>query len=233
MLTKFIRNITTHCYHIPDDYMSCVLKSPNMYDSIVRCDIAHPERSCLEDCLFRALKVFNGAYKPFLIANLIPVIMYKRNELRTNPKKVLYRLCISIFRSFIFCFSIGCIYGMGICGTAHQRFDGTKPFINYFLSWTVSNLGIFAESRGRIEETFLYLLVNFFQLAWNYLKKKYSVKAVPMFTNFLFALTTGLFYSVYVQDDGSMKSKYKFVCDQIFSIDKKPNRNRTEIEDKD
>ena len=232
-LANFIRNITTHCHNFPEDMQSCILKSPNMYDSIIKCDIGHPGRSCFQQSLFMALKSVNSTYKSFLIANLIPVIIYKRKELRTNPKKVLYRLCISLLRSFIFCMNIGSLFAIGWCGVNSMSFDGSKSLISFYIAIVCANVGIWAESTAKVEETFLYLLTNFFQMTWNYLKKKYSVRAIPMFTNFLFALTVGLFYSTYAHDDGNMKSKYRLMCDQVFSLDKKSNKSRTEIEHKD
>ena len=229
-LTKFITNITTTCHNIPDDLSSCVLKSPNMYDSTVRCDIAHPERTCLENGLYMVLKSVYGTYKSFFIANLIPVIMYKQKELRTNPGKVLYRLFISLLRSFIFTVGIGCFFPFNYCLTKVMRADRTMPFISNFIACMLANLGIWAESPGRIEETALYILVNFQQAVWNYLKKKFSAKPIPMFANFLFALCVGLFHSAYAQDDGTMKSKYKFVCDVAIDIDRKPIVLRTDID---
>ena len=222
-LTRFIRNITTHCHNIPDDYISCMLKSPNFSDNVVRCSIAHPERSCWEQSIFMLLKSFNSTYKSFLIPNLMPIILYKRKELRTNPKKVLYQLLITFLRSFTFVASIGNLFGHGWCTANNWRFDGTKSALNFILLMICCNVGVFAESPGRIEETFLYLLVNFFQMAWNYLQKKFHLKAVPMFTNFLFALTIGLFVRAYAKEGDKMKGKYYSVCEQVFSFDKKPN----------
>ena len=224
-LTRFIRNITTHCHNIPDDYVSCMLKSPNVSDNVVKCSVWHPERSCWEQSMFMLLKTFNSSYKSFLIANLFPVIMYKRRELRTNPKKVLYRLFISLLRSFTFVASIGNLYGFTWCTVNKMRFDGTKSAFYHILVMICCNVGIFAETSSRIEETFLYLLVSFLQMAWNYLKKKFHLRTVPMFTNFLFALSVGLFVLAYAKDGGNMKDKYYSMCEQVVSLDKKPDEN--------
>merc|ERR1740117_410102 len=124
-LLNYIRTTLTISKHgIPDEMMSNILKSPNTYDSCIPCSIAHPTRSCLQEHWYMISKPMLNMYKAFFIAHLFPVIIYKRKELRNNPLKVLKKLFISIFRSFVFLYLAGSKLPMNFCQAKYARFDG-------------------------------------------------------------------------------------------------------------
>ena len=227
-LLNYIRTTLTISKHgIPDEMMSNILKSPNTYDSCIPCSIAHPTRSCLQEHWYMISKPMLNMYKAFFIAHLFPVIIYKRKELRNNPLKVLKKLFISFFRSFIFLWTTGAIIPLTNCQAKISRFDGTIDFKGVFMLNMVGCLGIWAETAGRIEETMLYILSSFPKLVWIYLKKKFNVRDMPYFLNMFFALSCGLMCVACIKDDGSMKTKYKVVFDAV--LDKKKNREDEKI----
>lgn len=168
-----------------------------------------------------------------MLAHIIPILIYKRKELKANPKKVLYRLFIAILKSFAFISTWGIQLHSNFCFTKQMRTNYTRPFWGVMLGSTLSMLGIFFESAGKIEETVLYCAGKTPDLVWDYLKKKYNVKSVPMFCNIIFALSTGIFCSVYLQGDKNMKSKYKTVGDILFkndeSVERPEEQQRLEI----
>ena len=98
-LKKFISSLIQGSQHqISDNYLICIMKSPNIYDSIIPCTMVHPGRPCLQ---FSLPNIFNpfGNWRPFAIAHLLPYLLFKRKEIKENPLRILYRLFISSLRT--------------------------------------------------------------------------------------------------------------------------------------
>ena len=66
----------------------CVIKSPNVYDNCIPCSICHPTVSCMGMSAISIIKLFKSCWKAFLIAHLIPVVLYKRKQFIKDPKAV-------------------------------------------------------------------------------------------------------------------------------------------------
>jgi len=99
-----------------------------------------------------------------------------------------------------------------LCKTARvSPADQFHPVYSGLLAFP-HTASIFLESPGRIEEIMLWVMPRFLGQMWNFLKKVKIVPGdLPFFINMIFGFTIGILVEYYVNDRGSLKSKYKTI----------------------
>ena len=134
----------------------------------------HPKSSCTYQVCLKVVRWTKNIWKLYLTAHLLPYIIFKRNELVKRP----FDTILTIFKGFSKSMSYILTHAVGtqLCFCLVKKLRPTpKPLLfgSVFLPLTGS---IFWELGSRSEETALYIIPRFLDLAWNYIKKKKLVQ---------------------------------------------------------
>ena len=144
--------------------------------------------------------------------------MYKRKDFKKNPLKVIGKLLMGFLKSQAFILSNCVSQKKMFCLVGKPELTPLKAWLCGFFQ----AVPIFLESTSRIEEIAVWVLPRFFELVYNYSKKKNWIeKEIPGFLNILFALSIGAFCKVYTKNKSTVKSKYQTIGKMI--IGDEPN----------
>lgn len=223
---NFIKDINKKGHNIPEEAILNILKSPNRLDHGMGCNLMHgnmANKSCLYAGVANATVWGNKTLQTYALAHIIPLVLYKRKEIKQNPVQVLKKQLKNIVCSNMFNLSMCLMQRITFCGFQQK---GTKTSTTQLTSFLLAS-GIFFESGGRIEEIAIWNLSRFFELVWNYLNKRKQIeKKVPGFLLITFAISIGIFCEVYIKSKNTLKSKYKYLG--LCLLDRGPDNYSTE-----
>lgn len=226
-LTKFVRDLTKPAIALDQDLLTNIIKSPNWYDFVVPCSVAHPETSCVYQGCQMTTKYCTGLWKVYLFAHVFPILAFRRKELRREPKKYLLRAV----KGFLLSMAYVSTHGMGgnyiFCWAKRILKPGMNPFLLIWLGFFLFTGSIHWEASGRVEEVALYIIPRFIQVITSYMaKKKIATGDMSWLLCLLFGLSIGVACMSYNNENKqNMKEKYKNICKLFFGDDaaaKKP-----------
>ena len=169
---NFRQDLTRKPLEVPSDLLINILKSPLAYDTKIPCSIIHLGNQC-PNCSYALLQIitkwYGNIWKLFLAAHLLPVIIYKRKEAKQRPFKIILRVILNFLRSQAFILTHAAIQQLIFCKPNlilgdHNQYRPSRVWLVMF-PLTGS---IFFEATPKMEETMMYCLPRFMNLAWNY-----------------------------------------------------------------
>ena len=221
MLSTFFKNFSKDLnrvgHSISDTTLMNILKSPEQNDIAIGCCLLHgnnSNKSCQYAFLLQLYKWIVKIWKAYSIAHIIPIVLYKRKELRKNPLKVIKRFLWGFFKSHLWvqingCFLLSFDYHILTGG-------GLLTVFRKFWLTLLATLSIFFESVGRIEEITIWIFPKFVEMTQNYFKKKNIIKKeVPGSLTLLYALSVGVLCEVHMAYGYEVKSKYNMIGRKI------------------
>lgn len=172
----------------------------------VPCSQMH-EGSCEIHALKRFFVMVPKALKVYGPVHLVPLLLFKLKQLRSNPKEASLKFLLGLVRSMAFISTYMSLEKIAECYCT-VLFQGTR-FFNPFLVSLVATHAIYLETPHRRHELALYLLPRALETIWNIAEKANYVKAVPCGEVGLFMLGLGLMMSFYQADQEYLPYSYK------------------------
>jgi len=162
-----------------------------------------------------------SVWKLYMFAQIFPIILFKRKDLKKRPLFYLWKVLAGFSKSMAFILMHGVMTSFILCRSHELNRDRTNHPFGWALLIAPHTASIFLENPGRIEEIMLWVLPRYMSLMWNLLKKTKLINGdVPFFENLIFGLSIGLLVHCYVNNGRNMKSKYKTIaCSMIDSED--------------
>ena len=221
ILRNFSKDLNRKGHSIDDTFLMNIIKSPRPNDSAQGCCLLHGDntiQSCNWTMLLSLTKWFQKTWKIYLIAHLIPIVLYKKHEVRQNPLKLIGKILLGFIKSHAFILANCVAMKLIFCKVVSKN----KHPLNHWLQTLFFTSSIFFESSGRMEEIAIWVLPRFLELVWNYIKKRGILeKNVPGFLSVMFALSVGVFCELYNSNKAGVKSKYQTLGEKIIGDDVK------------
>ncbi len=160
----------------------------------VPCSVIH-DHKCHVNAIKKFLLVFNMAYKFYIPIHLIPIAVFKRQKLTTEPLKILKQLIQNIIKSSLFISLYVSLFWYFICFFKNIRMKTDKWNIIY-ASFICSFACLF-EPASRRTELALYMFPRFLESLFLFLEKRGYLKSVANGEVIVFALAMGIIMYCY------------------------------------
>jgi len=182
----------------------------------IPCKSVHSHCGCLAYSFEKFLLVLKKVWAFYIPIHVIPILLFKRKELRNKPREIILKTLFRYLKSLLFMSScIGIIY-LTLCTTVtlRKKFDGFNMALATFnMSWSV-----LLEAESRRDEICLYILPRFLESFWNFLKHRKIMKPIAGGENLLFGLATGLMAYYYHKEGKAMKGAYRQIFKKFWGI---------------
>ena len=170
------------------------------------CELYHPGFSCTTYGLHKSFLTAVTKYKYYIPFHLIPLLLFKRKDLRKHPVSTLMKALVHYIRSLLFMTTtIGLLYFF--CCII-RKIKGKMDSSNELFSAFLGSLIVIIESAGRREEISLFIFPRFLESFWNLLKHRKIVKPVANGENLLFGFAMGLIAYFYQNENTAIKRSY-------------------------
>lgn len=226
---NFFRNVLKDmdrpALEMPENLLLNILKSPNVYDNALPCELLHGAnsyKSCQYSGLMLIAKWFKSTWKLFLLAHALPVIFFQRKEFMENPRRVIKRVLIKFLRSQAFILSHAKMCQVLLCNTRNYC-NQQMPLAPLAVVMFMFTGTIFFEAPGKIEETMLWVMPRCWEQAWNFANKlfyqstKKKLPTIPGFQYILFGLSIASLCCVYNANKKSLKGKYLAIAQRMIA----------------
>jgi len=192
---------------IPYDVIEEALKN-----DFIDCKHIH-DGTCLMDNMkrwARTLKSVSGYYIPF---HVIPLLLFKRKQLRKNPVATLKHALVGYIKSLIFMASYVSTVTLTVC-ILRNLFKTLHPAVQMTAGATAA-FQILWEAPSRRDEITLFIFPRFLEVVWNFLKKRKYVKDVQAGQNMMFALAMSAIVYFFHKQPDSLKKSYFSIFKQV------------------
>ena len=166
------------------------------------------DNHCLIPQIVKFLNIFKNTYKMYFFVHLIPLILYKRKDMKNKPLKTIVKFVLGWLRSMFFVCSFALLSRYAWCsGTGNGNVNYSK-----FGGWMIlAGFGILLESRSRMPEYPMNLLPRYFESLPIFLGKMGLFPKVPYGINILAAIAFSVLSSCYFTDHKSVKAHLRWL----------------------
>jgi len=181
------------------------------------CHHLHPGTSCPHIIFLRGLHVLKLSLKYFIPIHLIPLLLFKRKDLKNHPKKTLLHALHKYVNSILY-MTCGCsIIFISQCFL--KNYTNLSPTAITAIGPVFgSGLGSLFENESRRQELCLFVLPRVLELIWLLLKHRKIVGDFPIGTNLVFALAMGIISYYYHIKDGCIKHSFHALFKRFWGV---------------
>ena len=170
------------------------------------------DNHCNVPQLVKAIGALKMSGKMYLIVHLIPLLLYKRKKLRTEPVQTVAKFLFGWIKSVLFISFYALISRKGWC---YLLQDGAINRRKFVLINFIATFGILFEAASRQGEITMYVLPRYFESIPIYLGKMKLMPQVPKGANLLLGLAMALTAHCYFTDVGSIKPHIRWLVSLI------------------
>lgn len=188
-----------------------------MIGDYVPCSTMHPGQGCelhashaLLRCFFRAIRIYSPVH-------ILPLLVFKRKLLLTNPKQTLSRLFIGILRSSLFVGMFNVNARLGLC-YSNRFLKGMRP-VSSVIGSILAALAINIEEPKRRQELSMYLLPRAIETVWSMAELHGIVKSISYGEVGLFAVAMGVMLMMYSSEPKYLKHSYVDIFRRLLGDD--------------
>eukprot|EP01017_Pseudomicrothorax_dubius_P040514 TRINITY_DN6345_c0_g1_i1.p1 TRINITY_DN6345_c0_g1~~TRINITY_DN6345_c0_g1_i1.p1 ORF type:complete len:202 (-),score=48.24 TRINITY_DN6345_c0_g1_i1:171-776(-) len=175
-------------------------------NQFVECKDFH-DGSCEQASIVKFFSVFQKFTKYYIPIHFIPLILFKRKQLREKPLKTLLHTLIGYVKSLCFLSSYVAILRYVLCRMQNLR--RTIDYKNLLVAnMFAAPISAYFEPEGRRREIALFALPRFLEGLWNYLKLTRDLKPIPYAENVIFGIAMGLIFYYYQKEETAIKKGY-------------------------
>lgn len=213
-VTEKLRQVLPEDYFYPKELLEKEAIKEIVREGLPIPSCAHyHEDACLLPQLQKLAGVMKNTSKLYFLAHLIPVLLFKRKNLKNSPGKTIFKLITGWMRSMAFIGQYGFICRKAWC----KLTEGGKMNIRSFYLWSMlSCTGILYESSSRRPEICMYVVPKFLESVVGTSNKLKLFPNLPMASNGFFALAMGLIAYCYFEDENSVKPMLRGLVKLIF-----------------
>ncbi|CAD8107591.1 unnamed protein product [Paramecium primaurelia] len=181
---------------------------------VLDCHLQHPGLGCISFALLKFLLTGKRFSIFFIPMHFIPILIFKRKELRSHPFTTIKRASVNCLKSLLFLSSMVGIIRLTICSL--KRLKRPLGGIDGLIIGLFSGTSIILESDGRGFEMTLQLFPRFCESIYNHFHKKYPKLKMKNFELILFSLLIGLIHYCYQHNSLVIKSTYLALFKQFW-----------------
>ena len=174
--------------------MSQLMKDRVYLEKYIPCSVIH-KHSCHSNALRKFLILFKMAFTFYLPLHLLPVVVYKRNKIFSEPYKIVKNLLIGIVRSSLFVSVCISLFWYLICLFKNLR--RKTDYWNILLASFFCSFSFLFEPSGRRIEIALYFLPRFLESLFLFFEKRGYIKSRKNGEVFIFATAMGFLMYCY------------------------------------
>ena len=164
--------------------------------------------SCVVHNLVKVINIIKASGKMYFLVHLIPVLLFKRKQLKKKPVHTIVKMLLGWMRSVAFVCTYALVSRIGYCNMSGPQGFSRNTFL---MLMPFACTGIFLEGRGRAMEIAMYVLPKYFETVPVFMGKMNLWPNVPLGMNFLTGLAFGLLASCYFTDSQCIKSYLRTV----------------------
>ena len=157
------------------------------------------------------------AYKIFVPIHLAPVLLFKRNQLKRHPLKVLKALLKNIIRSTAWISVYVCLLWYFYCFFRKLRQKTDKYNIN--LAASVCWIALYLDSANRRTEMALYMIPRMFESGLSFLENFGYIKSPPNAEVLAFAIGPSLLMYFYQNESKNIRQTYRNLFQKYWGDD--------------
>ena len=162
--------------------------------------------------MVKFLNIFKNTNKMYFFVHLIPLVLYKRKDLKKQPIKTIVKFIFGWLRSMLFVCSFALLSRAAWCSAIGQG----KVSYGKFTGWMIlASLGILLESKSRMPEYGMNLLPRYFESLPIFLGKMRIFPNIPFGINIMSAIAFALMCKVYFSDQKSIKTQFRWLISCI------------------
>ena len=171
----------------------------------VPCSAIHAN-SCEMYALRKWHKVFTMACKFYVPIHLLPIIIFKRSKIVTEPIKVIKSFLKNIILSSLWISVYVSVFWWINCKLKNYRKSTSR--LNIAVAAFFAGFAVLFEPAGRRTELALYMLPRFLESLFKFMEKRGFVNSVANGEVLVFAVTMAIIMFFYQNDDKNIKPTY-------------------------
>ena len=178
---------------------------------IPQCHDFH-QHSCLVPQLLKGIGVV-GSFGPlYLVVHVLPVLLYKRKQMRKEPGAVLKKVLRGWLKSLLFAFGIAFVSRRGWCEMSH---NGTINMWRLIFYYALASCTLLFEAPSRRGEIAINVFPRYLESIPIYLSKIDMLPRIPKAANLLLGAGMGITSYCYFTDDTCIKSHIRWLVSLI------------------
>ena len=171
------------------------------------CEHLH-DNSCEAHNLVKVINIMKASSKMYFLVHLIPVLIFKRKQLRKQPVHTIAKMLFGWIKSVSFVCIYALISRIGYCKLTNDHKFNRNIFIVLI---TIAQAGIFLEARGRAMEIAMYVTPKYLETLPVFLGKMHLWPNIPLGINLITALSFGILANCYFTESQCIKSYLRTV----------------------
>ncbi|KAJ1840003.1 hypothetical protein LPJ73_006574, partial [Coemansia sp. RSA 2703] len=181
----------------------------------VACGIFHPHTtSCSHGALATVLQSLPVALRIYAPLNASVLLLFKRRQLLTNPRRALAKLALSSMRSSVF-FAL-MVAGIINGSCAVRAVVGRDSVAGYVATGLVGGLAVLVEQPSRRVELAMYCFLRAVENAWDVGVRKGLWRNVRHAEVALFSAAMGVLMTIYQNDPATISLTYHSILTRVF-----------------
>ena len=170
--------------------------------------------SCEQEAIKKFIKVMGMCVKFYAPLHTLPVIIFKRKQLISDPVRMISKTLIGILRSCLFIGVYVASFWYAFCKIAHirKKTDGFTVILASF----ICSFSLFFEPGHRRIEIALFLVPRFFEQLWYTLLKRNMVGSVKNIEVFIFAVGLSILMYCFENEPRNIKNSYLSLLNKFF-----------------
>lgn len=171
--------------------------------------------------------IFKNTWKMYFFVHLIPVVLYKRKDLKKKPLRSIVKFVLGWLRSMLFVCGFALISRRAWC----RGISNGKISYSTILGWYgLAACAILIEAPSRMSEYPMNLLPRYFESMPTFFGKMKLFPNIPFGMNMMAGIAFALVASVYFTDNKSIKSQLRWLISCILGDSQCTEEEKKEAE---